>query len=140
MDDRSQYLSLAQLSQSVIESILSYLEREDWNALRATLSDIVGPLESLSSPRNSASSRPEKSAFASYEYLSTLSEAWDKSECQDVVRSLKRLLKTGEGPEAKQEAKKLIGSFQKVSTQALWNFEQPEVGLPRGVLELCKAL
>jgi hypothetical protein len=137
MEDRSQYLWLAQLSQGVIRNILLYLEDGKWDALRETTSSIVAPLDSLSS--GAEIPRSDKAAFASYEHLTTLSEAWDPQELKSVVARLKTLIKAGDGPDAKHQAEELIEPFQKLSAQALWNFEQPEVGLPRGVFELCKA-
>jgi len=137
MEDRSQYLWLAQLSQAVIRNILLYLEDGKWDALRDSSLSIVSPLDSLSS--GTEVTRSDKTAFASYEHLSTLSEAWDGQELRAVVERLKMLLAAGDGPDAKQQAVGLIEPFQKLSAQALWNFEQPETGLPRGVFELCKA-
>jgi hypothetical protein len=52
---------------------------------------------------------------------------------------LKSLLSIDDGPEARERAEELIDPFQKLSTQALWNFEQPEVGLATGIFELCRA-
>lgn len=137
MEDRSQYLGLAQLSQNVIRSILLYLERDEWGTLKTALSDIVGPLEAFLSDADEPAS--PATAFASYEQLSTLSEAWDEAETKDVLERLKKLLAIDAGPEAKQGAEELIDPFQRLSTQALWKFEQPELGLPAGMFELCRA-
>jgi hypothetical protein len=137
MEDRSQYLGLAQLSQNLVRSILLYLERDQWDALKRTVSEIVGPLEAFLSDADEPVS--PAAAFASYEQLSTLTEAWDEAEIKDVLERLKKLLATEAGPEAKQGAQGLIDPFQRLSTQALWKFEQPEVGLPAGIFELCRA-
>jgi hypothetical protein len=138
MEDRSQYLRLAQISQGVVKSVLRYLEGGDWDTLSRTISGIVGPLEALASP-GTGSHSADRSAFTTYEQVSTITEAWETPESQLVVARLKKLLQVGDSPDAQREAAELIASFHKLSTQALWNFEQPDLGLPRGVFELCKA-
>ena len=135
MEDRSQYLGLAQLSQSVVRSILLYLEEDQWEPLRGALPKIVESLDAYLSNQAAEGSAP----FASYEQLSTLSEAWTDAETQSVVNRLKSFLAAGNGPEARQEAEALIAPFRKLSTQALLNFDQPELGVPRGIFELCRA-
>ena len=137
MEDRSQYLWLAQLSQSVVGSILLYLEDGKWDELKNTLSAIVLPLESACLGRDVP--RSDRTAFASYEHLSTLSEAWDQAQSQQVAERLSALLKADDSPDTQRKAEELIEPFQRLSAQALWNFEQPDVGLPRGVYELCNA-
>jgi hypothetical protein len=139
MDDRSKYLSLAQISQNVIDSMLRYIEHGDWDTLRMAVLEILGPLETISTKSRVAQTQQTTRGFGSYEFVSTLSEVWDKSEGREVIKGLKELLKVGDGIKARHQARKLIPHFQKLSTQALWNFEQPDAGLPRGVFELCKA-
>lgn len=136
MEDLSQYLELAQLSQEVIRSILHYLEEGQWEPFQATISNISGPLQAFMAE----DAAPVKTtAFAGYEKINTLSEAWDTQQTEQVIERMKKLLAVADGPEAKREAEALIAPFQKLSTQALWNFEQPQAGLPHGIFELCKA-
>ena len=133
--DRSQFLSLAVLSQSVVEALIAYIEDDDWEKMKARLADVVGPLESAIG--RSGASSAGRHALASYEQLRTLAEVWKPKERQDVIRTLRALLRN-QTASSKSEARKLIEPFQRLSTQALWNFDQPNSAVPRGVLDLCR--
>jgi hypothetical protein len=132
VEDRSQYLALAQLSQSVVRSILSYLEENELEPLKVKLSGIVGPLEDCLGER----AAPPATAFTTYEGLNTLSDAWG-TQTEDILGLVRKFLEFGGGTEAKGAAEELLVPFQKLSAQALLNFEQPEHGFPLGVFKLC---
>ena len=134
--DRSQFLSLAVLSQSVIEALIAFIEDDDWSELATTLQDVIIPLEA--SRRLSGATCTSRHALTSYEQLRTVAEVWTSQDRQAVIRSLKALLRQGGRGQSKEEARKLIEPFQKLSTQALWNFDQPGSTVPRGVMDLCR--
>ena len=134
--DRAQFLALAALSQSVVEALLAFIEEDDWEKMNNRLRDIIHPLEAAVgiAPSVPGSRRP----FSNYEQLRTVAAVWKPAERQTVVRTLKALLKHGNTEGSKGEARSLIDPFQKLSTQALWNFDQPSTNVPRGVMDLCK--
>ena len=139
IEDRSQYLSFAGLCQTLVDSLLSYVEEGNWQKLAGSLEAIIEPLEAVST-RPVPTAGGQSPAFAGYEQRRTVAQVWTTEEDRRaVVNTLKNLQRTGDAPESKKEARALIKPFQQLANQALWNFEQPTESLPRGVLKLCKA-
>jgi hypothetical protein len=132
--DRSQYLALAQLCQDFIDRIINYLEDGDWPPLHELAVEWSGSLSGVPNPQM----RGSRAAFGSYEYLKTLNEVWDRSQAENVRRAVADLSQLPDSNTARDAAEQLIRPFEALATQALWNFQQPELEVPRGILELCQ--
>jgi hypothetical protein len=136
LEDRSQYLALASLCQTVVGALLAYVENDEWPKLEESLRTIIEPLEIISA--RPALTSGNRSAFEGYEHRRTVAEVWDPAERQRVMESLRAIHDSGNVPENKNKARLLIRPMQRLANQALWNFEQPSEFLPRAVLQLCR--
>jgi hypothetical protein len=141
LQNRTQYLALAEFCQSIISSLFDYADG------KAALP--VGELERAKTALESVKSGdPYKfgqraaAALGSYEQLRTLEEVWRPQQIDDALGLTLGLLRSKDGAEAEVTAKaqKLIELFSKLQARALWNFEQPKRTSPPDVGELCRAL
>jgi hypothetical protein len=139
LQGRTQYLSLALFSQSVVSALLAFVDQNKSEHLESSLREALGSLEDINSGNLHRFAQRRAVGFSSYEHLQTLDQVWSVPERDEAIRMISELLKQPvDDPAKKGDANRLIDLFVRLENQALWNFEQPKTASPRGIRELCK--
>lgn len=143
LQSRTQYLTLAEFCQAVIEGLMDFEEGvvASKSGLKPKLREALQSLQAISDGNLHALARTDAHPFGTFEQVRTLQEVWSNSEQKEAVELLSGLLATS-APASKQRraAKELIGLFSRLQTKALWNFRQRRQALPKSFRELCRAL
>jgi hypothetical protein len=139
LQNRGQYLALAEFCQPVIGSLNQYLKGAG-GLENKVLEDVYSALLSVKSGDAYRFGRPSVAGLANYEQVRTLEEAW-KGQLDEVLDLTRSLAEGTEPPsEDKAKARRLAELFLKLQRKALWKFEQPGHAAPPDVVELCRAL
>ena len=139
LHSRSQYLSLALFSQTVIRALLEYLKNRDLAAVPDTLNEALRSLENVKNGELPSLTRRQAALFSSYEHLRTLQEVWSDADRNSAISELRRLLtQPPSTPESVDAARTVIELFKRLGNQARWNFEQPSSISPKSIRELCQ--
>ena len=138
LQGRTEYLSLALFSQSVVSALLDFVDQNKSEHLESSLREALRSLEDISKGNLHRFAQRRAVGFSSYEHLQTLDQVWTGQERADAIRMISELLtQPVEHPAKKVDANRLIDLFVRLENQALWNFEQPRTTSPRGIRELC---
>jgi hypothetical protein len=138
LQGRTQYLSLALFSQSVVSALLEFVDQNKSEHLEISLREALRSLEDINSGNLHRFAQRRAVGFSSYEHLQTLDQVWSVSEREEAIRMIGELLtQPVDAPAKKDDANRLINLFVRLENQALWNFEQPRTASPRGIRELC---
>jgi hypothetical protein len=135
---RTQYLSLALFTQSVVSALLEFVDQNRSERLESSLREALGSLEDINRGNLHRFAQRRAVGFSSYEHLQTLDQVWSVRERDEAIRMIGELLtQPVDDPAKKGDANQLIELFVRLENQALWNFEQPKTTYPRGIRELC---
>lgn len=135
-EGRTEYLSLALFSQSLVAELSEFLRSGDPARLLPALKDALKSLQDVQSGEVRRFGRRNAVAFNSYQQLTTLTKAWSDDERERAITLIERLI---ENPDNRRtEASQLIDLFTRLQVQALWSFERPEAPPTEGLRELCK--
>ena len=138
LQGRTQYLSLALFSQSVVSALLDFVDQNRSARLESSLREALRSLEDISNGDLHRFAQRRAVGFSSYEHLQTLDQVWSDPERDEAIRMISELLtQPVDDPAKKDDANRLIDLFVRLENQALWNFEQPKTASPRGIRELC---
>jgi hypothetical protein len=138
LQGRTEYLSLALFSQSVVSALLDFVDQDKSEHLESSLKEALASLVDINSGKLDRFAQRRAAGFSSYEHLQTLDQVWSVPECDNARRMISELLTPRvDDPAKKDNANRLIDLFVRLEKQALWNFEQPRTSAPRGIRELC---
>ena len=136
LQNRSQYLVLAEFCQKIINSL-----SDDPDGVaglpRKGLQDAIDALQSVKAGDFYRFGQKPAAALGSYEQVRILEQVLRKREQLDQALSLLTGLLSG-SPQP-DDVRQVIRLFTRLQTKALWNFEQPIPTSPVDVGELCKA-
>lgn len=137
LQGRTQYLSLALFSQSVVAALMDFVDQNKSDRLEASLGEALHSLEDIDNGKLDRFAQRRAAGFSSYEHLQTLDQAWpgERAEARQMISEL--LAARADDPAKKQSANRLIDLFVRLEKQALWNFEQPKTAPPPRIRELC---
>jgi hypothetical protein len=140
LQNRAQYLKLAEFCQPVISSLICYIDGSE-SLQTNVLKDARVALSSVKSGDPYRFGQRPTAALGSYQQVRTLEEVW-RDQLDNVISLTSSLIEQTKETEDehKAKAKALADLFIKLQTKALWNFEQPGQTAPPDVGELCKAL
>jgi hypothetical protein len=135
-EGRTEYLSLALFSQSLVAELLNFVKSCESTMLLPILKGALTSLRDVQSGEVRRFGRRNAVAFNSYQQLSTLTKAWSDDERESAIRLIERLVENPD--DRRSEASQLIDLFTRLQVQALWSFERPEAPPTEGLRELCK--
>ncbi len=139
-ESRMSYLSLALVSQRIVDALLKFVEEDQHHAeLEFAIGEVLSGLKAASVQDTHQVGAGSSRAFATYQHVRTVEEVWSANDLASVISSLERLMDTSIPLEAKKaSAEKLVDSFFDLETRALWNFNKPGNRVPQRVRELCQ--
>ncbi len=141
-ESRIPYLSLALLSQKVIDSLVQFREQKRKpESFEPSLQEALKTLKNAKLTHENQVVGEPRNVFSKYEHLVTLNEAWPEPMISEVIQDLEVLLNPGT-PTHRQMvlASSLTERFFSLENQALSNFERPNDPVPKGIRALCKAV
>jgi hypothetical protein len=140
IQNRTQYLVLAEFCQNVISSLIDYINGTN-QLQNVTLENVLRTLKSVEAGDPYRFGQRSAVALSSYEEVRTLEEVWTPAQIAEAITLTAELLADGGGDDAKKaKAEELLTLFSKLQTRALWHFEQPRQTSPPDLREICKAL
>lgn len=143
LQSRTQYLSLAEFCQEVIEGLMDF-----WDGaaganprLKQRLGEGLESFKAISSGRLHALASANPAPFITFEQVRTVQEVWGDAQLARAIRLIKGLLAASSSKAHKVKfAEELIDLFSRLQAKALWNFKQPTEVLPRSFGALCRVL